>query len=349
MKSTSLDDTIPKNPPARWIVPPRWKFHVAGWGMALAIILAGAVPFLCEKYLARETTPTLAALTPAPIDGNRAYGYLKQICALGPRPAGSEANARQLRMVADHFKKHGATLQEQRFSGVDPLTRRRVEMVNLIASWDPEKKDRVLICAHYDTRPRPDQETTQEGYNQPFLGANDCASGVALLMEIAHHLTDLPTARGVDLVLLDGEELVYDQQGEYFLGSKAFARAYAAARRSNKIKYRYSAGILLDMVGGREMTLKREPYSVKLAPRLVEEVWSVAAKLGAKSFSREFGREVLDDHLALNDGGIPTIDVIDFDYPHWHLASDTPEQCTGASLAEVGRVVTAWLTLPSRK
>jgi Zn-dependent M28 family amino/carboxypeptidase len=292
-----------------------------------------------------------AALRPAPIDGDRAYSYLKQICALGPRPAGSEANAKQRKMVADHFTRLGGTVREQPFSATDPLSGQPVAMANLIGSWFPERTDRVLICAHYDTRPHPDQEQTPEGYNRPFLGANDGASGVALLMEIAHHLKDLPTRRGVDLVLLDGEELVYGHTGEYFLGSKAFAQAYARGRRGGKAKSRsrYSAGILLDMVGGRDLTIKREPYSVKLAPRLVEEVWTVARRIGAKSFRREFGREVLDDHLALNDGGIPTIDLIDFDYPHWHLASDLPEQCSGASLAEVGRVVTAWLALPRRK
>ncbi len=288
------------------------------------------------------------ALHPAPIDGNRAYGYLKQLCDLGPRPAGSAANERQRQLVAAHFEKLGGRVREQPFNGADPETRERVRMVNLIGSWHPERNDRVLIAAHYDTRPHADQEVDAARYRQPFLGANDGASGVALMMEIAHHLNTLPTTLGVDLVLLDGEELVYGQNGEYFLGSKAFARAYAADRRAGRIKYRYRAGILLDMVGGRDLTLKREPYSVKLAPRLVEEVWSVAERLKDRAFQRSFGREVLDDHLALNDGGIPTIDLIDFDYPHWHLITDRPENCSGESLARVGRVLTAWLAMPHR-
>ena len=309
-------------------------------------ILAGSL-----FYLATTMRPAEAAATPqpAPIDGDRAYGYLKAICAIGPRPAGSEANARQRKMVAEHFRKHGAIVTEQPFPAMDPLSRQRVEMVNLIGSWYPERTDRVLICAHYDTRPRPDEEESPERYQMPFLGANDGASGVALMMEIAHHLNDLPATRGVDLILLDGEELVYGTDGKFFLGSEAFARQYAASQRSRKATFRYSAGILLDMVGGKNLSLPREPYSVKLAPRVVEEVWSVAAKLGAKSFHRQYGREVRDDHLALNDGGIPTIDIIDFNYPHWHRASDTPENCDPASLAEVGRVVTGWLTMPRKR
>lgn len=312
-----------------------------------------AIAFLSSRWTGsvEEAEPVAAATPPqpAPIDGARAYGYLKAICELGPRPAGSEANDRQRAMVAAHFRKLGGQVTEQKFAGVDPQSGQPVAMANLIGSWHPERTDRVLICAHYDTRPHPDQEQTREGYNRPFLGANDGASGVALMMELAHHLNVLPATRGVDLVLLDGEELVYGRTGDYFLGSKAFARAYAQGRRSGKLKHRYSAGILLDMVGGRDLSLKREPFSLKLAPRLVEEVWQVAQSLGARSFHRELGREVMDDHLALNDGGIPTIDLIDFDYAHWHLATDLPEHCSGASLAEVGRVVSAWLTLPRRK
>jgi hypothetical protein len=102
------------------------------------------------------------------------------------------------------------------------------------------------------------------------------------------------------------------------------------------------------MVGGKNLLIEREPFSMKLAPRLVDQVWAVAGRLGERTFSNEFGREVLDDHLPLNDGGIPTIDLIDFDYEHWHLISDTPENCSPESLASVGRVVTAWLAMPQR-
>jgi glutaminyl-peptide cyclotransferase len=288
-------------------------------------------------------------LKPAPIDGNRAFGYLKQICALGPRTAGSEANAKQREMVAAHFKAQGATITEQPFAARDPLSGRRLEMVNLIGSWFPERTRRVLICAHYDTRPYPDQEPDPRLRNAPFLGANDCASGVALLMEMANHLKDSPTEWGVDLVILDGEELVYDRVGEYFLGSKEFARRYRTERRSGKRESVYAAGILLDMVGGKDLALPKEPYSLRFAGGLVRDVWGVAEALKADAFLDGVGREVLDDHLALNDAGIPTIDIIDFDYPHWHTASDTPEHCDPASLAQVGRVVTAWLSKPMPK
>ncbi len=152
-------------------------------------------------------------------------------------------------------------------------------------------------------------------------------------------------------MLFDGEELVYGdrpRRGEYFLGSWAFARAYAKQTERRDNKTRYVAGILLDMVGGRGLQIKREPNSMEFAPALVREVWAVARQVNAKSFVNDVGREVLDDHLPLNDAGIPAIDLIDFDYPFWHKADDLPENCSAESLTEVGRVLTAWLALPRR-
>jgi hypothetical protein len=311
--------------------------------IAVSIILPSV-----QRLRTAEANSTMLA-SPAPIDGQRAYGYLKRICELGPRIAGSEANARQRKLVGEHFTKLGATVKEQPFRGEHPLTGRRVDMANLIGSWHVDRLQRVVIGAHYDTRPHPDQEEDPDRRNLPFLGANDGASGVALLMEIAHHLDKLETPWGVDLVLFDGEELVYGdnpRRGQYFLGSWAFARNYAAQVERGRTKMRYRAGLVLDMVGGRNLRINREPHSLQLAPELVREVWSVARQIDAQSFRTDIGREVLDDHLALNDAGIPAIDIIDFEYPYWHKADDLPENCSAESLTEVGRVVTAWLAQP---
>jgi glutaminyl-peptide cyclotransferase len=315
----------------------------------IAVVLASILPMV-NRFRSTEANAAMLA-SPAPIDGNRAYGYLKAICEIGPRVAGSPENARQLKMVADHFTKMGGKVREQPFQADHPLTGKRVDMVNLIGSWHPERQQRVLISAHYDTRPHADQEDDPDRINLPFLGANDCASGVALLMEIAHHLDKIETTWGVDLVLFDGEELVYGdrpRKGEYFLGSWAFARDYAKQIEQRDYKTRYVAGILLDMVGGKDLQIKREPNSMEFAPALVREVWAVAKQVNAKSFVNDVGREVLDDHLPLNDSGIPTIDIIDFEYPFWHKADDLPENCSAESLAEVGRVLTAWLAQPRR-
>jgi glutaminyl-peptide cyclotransferase len=336
-------------------VIPHWcDWRVLGIVLTPLILLpVVALGFpLIQRFRSSEAQAAMQS-TPAKIDGKRAFGYLEKICEIGPRVAGTEANARQRKMVAEHFAKAGGKVKEQPFHAEHPLTGRRVDMVNLIGSWHPERLRRVVICAHYDTRPRADQEEDAERLNQPFLGANDGASGVALLMEIANHLNTLETPWGVDLVLFDGEELVYGnnpRRGEYFLGSWHFARAYAEQReRGARPRMQYDAGILLDMVGGKNMTIKREPNSLEFAPDLVREVWTVARQLDARSFSNEVGREVMDDHLPLNDARIPSIDLIDFDYPHWHKIDDVPKNCSAESLAEVGRVVTAWLAQPHRR
>jgi hypothetical protein len=289
---------------------------------------------------------------PAPINAERAFGYLKQLVALGPRPAGSEANIKQRQLVTDHFRRLGAQITEQPFTARHPLTGKPVQMVNVIGSWFPERADRVVILAHYDTRPHPDNEFDPQRKQLPFLGANDGASGVALLMELAHHLNDSPTQWGVDLLIVDGEELVYDQAngeryGKFFLGAEEFAKQYKKQRRTpGKNTTRYVCGILLDMIGGKDQIIRREPNSVRFANGLVRELWGVARQIGASSFVEQLGREVRDDHLALIDADIPTVDLIDFEYPHWHLASDTVENCSAESLEEIGRVVTAWLSLP---
>jgi hypothetical protein len=337
-------------------VIPNWY----DWRIVLPIVIAPGVIagligfslYVIHQFRASEAQAAMQS-TPAKIDGKRAFGYLEKICEIGPRIAGTEANARQRKLVAEHFTKAGGNVKEQPFHASHPLTGRRVDMVNLIGSWHPERLHRIVICAHYDTRPRADQEEDPDRLNQPFLGANDGASGVALLMEIANHLDRLETTWGVDIVLFDGEELVYGnnpRRGEYFLGSKRFARAYADQREhGGRPRVQYEAAILLDMVGGKDMTIKREPYSLEFAPELVREVWAIARQLDARSFSNEVGREVMDDHLSLNDARIPAIDLIDFDYPHWHKIDDVPKNCSAESLAEVGRVVTAWLAQPRRR
>jgi hypothetical protein len=359
---------------------PQARSRTGSLVVAFASFLVGvglvALVVMLSPFASSSESSEFQAAEPkaAPIDGKRAFGYLQQIAAIGPRIAGSEANTRQRNLVAEHFRKLGGTIREQPFAAVHPLTGKKVTMVNLVGSWHPERTDRVLIAAHYDTRPYPDEENDPRLRRAPFFGANDGASGVALLMEIAHHLKEFTTPWGVDLVLFDGEELLYEDErgraGEYFLGSKAFAAAYEKFRRSpssvpktrplasSKTKTtaaplfesgtKYAYGFVLDMVGGKDMIMRMEPSSEKLAGDLLRQVWSVSKRLNppATSFRDEKGREVTDDHLALNAVGVPTIDLIDFEYPHWHRASDIVENCGPEGLEQVGRVVTGWLSLP---
>lgn len=280
--------------------------------------------------------------TAAEPDGARAFGYLSEICRIGPRPSGSPGMDKQLQRVSEHFSNLGGAVRYQTFDAPHPLTGNPVRMNNVIVSWQPRSKERVLIACHYDTRPFPDNDPDPEQRRTGrFVGANDGASGVALLMELAHHMKGLTPKYGVDFVLFDGEELIFGNRGEFFLGSTHFAKEYA---KSAEREVTYVAGVLVDMIGDKNLAVYQEINSVKYAPRVVDSVWTAAKRAGVKEFVPRPRHEVRDDHLPLNEiAKIPTADLIDFDYPHWHTSRDVPSNCSGASLAKTARVLLAWL------
>jgi hypothetical protein len=174
------------------------------------------------------------------------------------------------------------------------------------------------------------------------VGANDGASGTALLMELGRHMPAVPGPVGVDFVLFDGEEFVWTNQHPYFLGSEWFARDYKA----HPPEHRYRWGVLLDMVADKDLELRPDRLSLRWTDvrPLCREIWQTARTLGVQEFSPQAGYEILDDHIKLRDlAGIPTCDLIDFDYPYWHTEEDTPDKCSALSLAKVGWVVHEWL------
>lgn len=288
-------------------------------------------------------------LKPIPFDGERAMKYLRQLCDIGPRISGSEGMKKQQKLVTEHFEKHGGKVTRQEFEAKQYSRKDKVQMTNLIVSYFPDRPRRVMLCAHYDTRPMAHEEPNRQAWNRPFLSANDGTSGVALLMELAHHMENFPTTFGVDFVLFDGEEYIFEPSGpfgggdRFFIGSDYFADQYRA--NLNKTPNRYEAAILLDLFAHKGAVLRVEGNSYRMAPKLVEQVWQIAKHLGAKSFRWEQGSEVSDDHLALNRVGIPAIDIIDFDGygDHWHRLSDTPDKCSPEQIAEVAKVLIAWL------
>ena len=307
-----------------------------------ALVCAAAV--LCALsgswYLARGQSAPAAER--ADVDAKRAFGYLLKVCRLGPRPSGSRAMAEQQKLIADHFVGFGANVSFQTFDAAHPLSGMPVRMSNIVVSWHPDAMERVLIACHYDTLPFPDRDPVNP--RGVFLGANDGASGVALLMELGHHMAGLDPAYGVDFVFFDGEEFLFGDSGRFFLGSEHFSQEYAA----HSPGHRYVAGVLVDMVGDRNLAIYQEKNSVKLAPGVTRSVWDAARRTNAKEFIPRVRHEIMDDHLALNNiAKIPTCDVIDFDFPHWHTTRDIPAQCSGASLATVGRVLLEWLERPN--
>jgi hypothetical protein len=274
------------------------------------------------------------------LDGKRALGYLKDICAIGPRMSGTAGMRKQQELLRKHFADLGGKIREQQFKARQNSRQEAVEMTNLIVSWHPERKRRVILCSHYDTRPIADQEPDPRKWRETFVSANDGGSGVAFLMELAHHMGDLKTTVGVDFVFFDGEEYVFEPRRDvYFFGSKHFARLW----RADKDRPVYGGAVLLDMIAGVRPRFPAEGYSAARARPLVMQLWKIAQEQGCGAFQNREGDHVQDDHLALLNAGIPAIDIIDFSYPHWHRLTDVPENCAADGILQVGRVLTVWL------
>ena len=253
---------------------------------------------------------------PVAFDGKRAIKYLEAICELGPRISGSTAMKKQQQLIKKHFEELGAKVEFQTFTARQNSVKGEVEMTNIIISFQPDKKRRVILCSHYDTRPIADQEPDPRDWRKPFVSANDGGSGVAFLMELGHHMKDLKTAVGVDFVIFDGEEYIFKTEGSnkdiYFIGSRHFAQTW----KKSKDRCDYSAAILLDMIAGKRLNLPLEVNSYKFYPDLSKEIWGIAREQNVKAFQPQWGHEVQDDHLSLQKVGIPAIDLIDFDYVH---------------------------------
>jgi len=286
---------------------------------------------------------------PKQFNGQHSYNYLKDICKLGPRPSGSEAMAQQRKILKDHFQKLGGHVLFQDFSRRHPQTGENVKMRNMVVHWHKERQDRILLCAHYDTRPFPDED--RRNPKGVFIGANDGASGVALLAELAHLMPGLNSHYGVDFVLFDAEEFIFDAQRDrnlYFLGSTYFASWY----KEQPPKYRYRFGVLLDMVADKNLKIYQEKNSLRYAKVVVKSIWKTARRLKIREFVHRSRHEIRDDHIPLNKiAKIPTCDIIDFDYPkigsrrtsYWHTTKDVPSACSAQSLGKVGTVIYEWL------
>lgn len=273
-------------------------------------------------------------------DAARAFGYLERICEIGPRISGTAGMTAQQELIERHFAQFPCKIFHQDFDVPHPQSGEPVRMKNMIISWHPAARERVLLACHYDTRPHPDRELLPINRDKPFIGANDGASGVAFFMELAHHMESLKPHYGVDFVFFDGEELVYEKGDKYFYGSEYFATAY----RDRPPEYRYVAGILVDMIADKKLTLYQERISLRYASAVTRSVWDTARRLRENSFIARPKHELNDDHVPLNEiAKIPTCDLIDFDFPYWHTRNDLPAACSGDSLKSVGRVIMAWL------
>jgi len=270
-------------------------------------------------------------------NGDRAFQDLQNQCDFGPRVPGSEAAERCLIFLEKELQQSAEKVVRQSFQYHDQLRNKNIMMTNLLASFNLKNSQRIFLAAHWDSRPVADQDPIAENRNKPVPGANDGASGVAILLEIARCLKTSGPEIGVDIILFDGED--YGREGyldEYFLGSRYFANVMR--------NYRPQYGILLDMVGDAQLSIPIERFSQENLPHIVEKIWKTAKSMGIDQFENKLGEYINDDHRMLIEKGIPCIDIIDFNYPdashrYWHTLSDTPDKCSAESLEAVGRVI----------
>ncbi|MCX6151722.1 MAG: M28 family peptidase [Ignavibacteriales bacterium] len=276
-------------------------------------------------------------------DKNNVYKYIEEQIAFGPRNPNSMGHQQALKYLETELRKSTDAVELQNFSynGYDD---EKLDLTNIIAKFNSNSKDRIFICAHWDSRPRADQDKDAAKKLKPILGTNDGASGVGIILELAQLLKENPVNYGIDLILFDGED--YGKESDlqnYFLGSKYFAA-------SKPTDYQPYFGILLDLVGDKEAIFYKEGKSIQFAPEVVDLVWNIAQDLNATPFSALEGSPIEDDHIPLNQAGLKTIDIVDIDLigantpnkrrNYWHTSLDTIDNIGKETLQQVGDVLT---------
>jgi glutaminyl-peptide cyclotransferase len=267
-------------------------------------------------------------------DSDRAFSDLETICSFGARISDTESHLKAGEFIFNSLKATTDICRIQKFTVYDSIFQKDRNMFNIIASYYPDSKKRIMLCAHWDSSPVSDMDTVAGNQKLPVPGANDGASGVAVLLEMGRIFKKHKPPVGVDIVLFDGEDYGSEQWvSGWFLGSFHFAGRMGG--------YRPRLAILIDMVGDRDLRIYREEISEKYARDLNDYIWKIASELESPAFIDSVKHTVSDDHIPLLSNGIKTIDIIDFDYPYWHTQQDTPDKCSAESLGEVGRVLTS--------
>lgn len=267
-------------------------------------------------------------------DGQKAFAGIETQVAFGPRVPGSPAHSLCANYLAETFSQRADTVWTDRWSHVTSAGD-TLPLVNIGASFNPQNRDRVLLCAHWDSRPVAEHDPDPAKRDQPIPGANDGGSGVAVLLELARVFSAERPEVGVDLVLFDGEDY-----GDFYAGTDVLlgSRRFASRARG----YRNILGILLDIVGDRNARFLYEGYSWSWLRKDVLLLWDTAESLGyGKYFPRQAGPSAIDDHVPLQQAGIRCIDIVQMGLPYWHTHADTPDKCSAATLEAVGRTVAA--------
>lgn len=287
-----------------------------------------------------SSVPSTEAAAPQ-FDADSAYAYTARQCEFGPRVPGTQAHAQCGDMLVSSLGQWADTVIVQE-APVTTFDGKHLTARNIIAQFNPQADGHILLLAHWDCRPWADQDPDPSLRRQPVMGANDAASGVAVLMEVARQLHAHHTDMGVDILLVDVEDWGdSDDEDSWALGTQYWAA------HPHTTSYKPMYGILLDMVGARGATFAPEYYSTNYAPSIVQKVWKAAAEAGYGNYFRsEGGGGVTDDHLAVNKAGIPCIDIIDMRmggehgfFDAWHTTHDTMDNIDRATLKAVGQTL----------
>jgi hypothetical protein len=286
----------------------------------------------------------------AEFDAASAYGFVKKQVEFGPRVPGTPAHAACADWFAATLRRWTPDVVVQEFKA-KAFDGRPLDGKNIIASFNPAAQDRILLCAHWDSRPFADHDPDPANHFRPVMGANDGASGAGVLLEVARCLSLKKPAVGVDILLLDLEDF-----GEHanWRGAAADSWGLGAqhwAKTPHRAGYGARFGILLDMVGAPGATFPLEGTSMSYAPAVARKVWAAARDLGLSDYFVDTESDpLIDDHLYINRyARIPTVDIIDYDsgrggFPSsWHTAGDTLDKIDKNTLAAVGRTVLAVL------
>ena len=300
--------------------------YVAALGLLIVLVGCHMAPHASNA----DSGPTASALPP--FDGAESFSYLTAQCAFGPRVPGTAAHDRCEQYILDTLRPNVDKLTTQDFHWSDPARNKRLNLSNIQASINPNGKKKILLCAHWDTRPTADEDFNPANRSTPIPGADDGASGVAVLLELAKQFHKARPECCVELGFWDAEDWGPGDDKMY-VGATYFSQ--------HPGEWRPDEAILIDMIGQKGLIIPQERTSLDKEPGLTETVWDAADALGYQQyFPRRSDYTITDDHDPMIDAGIPTIDLIDFNYAYWHTLDDTPDKCSADSLQTVGRVLT---------
>lgn len=320
---------------AKRSMPQKSKYSTLPKG-GLRWTLLGVVVLIIAFYFIQQWMNTYSRPN---FDGGRAFTHVVKQVAFGPRIAGTSGHEKALAYYKQILTPLAEQVTPQSFEWRDRKDTTNVwRGTNLVASFNLKATRRILLLAHWDTRPFADQDPDPTKRNKPVPGANDGASGVAVLLELARILHENPLELGVDILLTDMEDLGDYDHDENPDGRNPFSIGAQKFVEMNS-DYTPEYGVLLDMIGDKNLRIPYEKFSITNAPDVMEKVYAAAERAGARAFVREDGQAVTDDHIPFLRRGIPVVDLIDFEYKYWHTIQDTPDKCSPESLKQVGQTM----------